>query len=141
MQHIGVTMDAGGFVRLYKNGNLVGSGQTTCPTAFCEPVISLVAATGTPIHTWPPEWMKPPIYYVLSPARWLRHYYAGIGQGAILDRGNSSTGAFGFELNNASDITISICQSLGLLMVSTSPMAQGCSPFRIPSYMKMRTLV
>src|SRR2546426_1425249 len=43
--------------------------------------------------------------HVLSPARVAQHYFAGSGQGAILDRGNPSTGAFGFELNGATDVT------------------------------------
>ena len=44
---------------------------------------------------------------ILSADRISTHYLAGVAAGAVINRGNVTTGSFGIELNNADGVTIS----------------------------------
>jgi hypothetical protein len=106
-QHIVATVDASGNARIYKNGILWTTGNVNVPVNTPR-TSNFIGRSNWPDSYYAGGFDEAAIYdHVLSADRVAQHYYAGVGTGAILDRGNAAQGAFAFELNDADSVTLS----------------------------------
>ncbi len=103
-QHIVATVDASGNARIYRDGVLWTSGTINAPNNVSR-TSSFIGRGNSSDPYFAGGLDEAAVYnYVLPVDRIAQHYFAGIGQGAVLDRANTSSGAFAFELNNADNV-------------------------------------
>ena len=107
-QHIAATIAPDGTAVVYWNGRAVASG-TVNPLTDLPRTSNFIGKSNWAGETPFAGSMDEVAIYngILSGTRIAVHYFAGVGGGAQINRGNTSGGAFGIELNNASNVTLS----------------------------------
>jgi len=104
--HIAVTITQSGSVLVYKNGRIVGSGPERCSPQRHRTSTLLARAIIHPMRSLPAASMKRPSMTRSSPPTASATHFYTHGQGALLNRGNNSTGRNVIELTSATDVTI-----------------------------------
>ncbi len=106
-QFFAVTLDAAGFVRIYKNGVPVASGQTNVPNDVLR-TSNYIGRSNRASDAYYTGGLDEAVFYdqVLSSDRIAAHYGGATGQGALLDRGNVAAGRYAVELAAAKNVTL-----------------------------------
>ncbi len=106
--YVAATLDSTNTERLYIDGVLAGSPIPGVPfRSNGQPIeIGSGAFSGSP--TWKGSIDEVALYdKVLTPAQVQAHYAQAVYTGAVLDRGNMSTGSYAIELDGAVNVSIS----------------------------------
>src|SRR5205814_6268816 len=104
---IAVTITQSGSVLVYKNGRLVGSGQSAALRNVTR-TSNFIGKSDYPADGFFAGGVDEAAMYdkVLTADRIATHYYTATGQGALLNRGNNRTGRHNIELTSATDVHI-----------------------------------
>ncbi|HEV8606351.1 MAG TPA: right-handed parallel beta-helix repeat-containing protein [Tepidisphaeraceae bacterium] len=112
--HLAVSITQSGSVQVYKNGRLVGSGQTAALRNVTR-TSNTIGKSDYPTDAYFAGGIDEAAIYdkTLSADRIASHFYTATGQGALLNRGNNSAGRNVIELTSATDVTIRNLQLTG----------------------------
>ena len=106
-QHFAITMDATGSTRIYKNGLLVGSGQTSVPRDVLR-TNNFIGRSNWAVDPYYAGSVDEVAIYdkTLSADRIASRYGIATAQGATLDRSNVVVGRYAVELAAAKNVTL-----------------------------------
>ena len=105
-QYFAVTMTAAGAVAIYKNGVLLASGSVSVPNNIAR-ANNYIGRSNYPADPYYTGKLDEAAFYdkVLTAAQVKARYLSTV-TGATINRGNTATGAYLFELQNADNVTI-----------------------------------